>query len=58
MITSVSLVDWKIEPFCTRSRFSVMALEMLPLCAMEKPPSARSANSGCTLRRPEPPVVE
>ena len=58
MMTSVSEVDWKIAPLLTRSRLRCIALEMLPLCAMAKPPRARSANSGWTLRRPEPPVVE
>jgi len=46
MITSVSEVDWKIAPLLTRSRFKVIAFEMLPLCAIENPPPARSANSG------------
>ena len=57
-MTSVSEVDWKIEPRRTRSRLRFIAFEMLPLCAIEKPPEARSANKGWMLRRPEPPVVE
>ena len=57
MIVSVSDVDEKIEPsFCSR-RCTVMALVMLPLWATASPPSASSAKKGCTLRKPEPPVV-
>jgi hypothetical protein len=43
-MTSVSLVDWKIEPRRISAARSVMALERLPLCATAKPPSASSAN--------------
>ena len=58
MITSVSLVDWKIEPRRMSSPRSRIALEMLPLCATAKPPEASSAKSGCTLRSAVSPVVE
>ena len=43
-MTSVSLVDWKIEPRRISAARSVMALDRLPLWATAKPPSARSAN--------------
>ena len=43
MITSVSEVDWKIEPLVTSSLRKCCAFEMLPLCATAKPPLARSA---------------
>ena len=43
-MTSVSLVDWKIEPRRLSVRRSFIALERLPLCATAKPPSASSAN--------------
>ena len=56
-IVSVSEVEEKIAPCFCSVRCTVMALVRLPLWAMAKPPSASSANSGCTLRRPEPPVV-
>jgi hypothetical protein len=56
-IVSVSEVEEKIAPCFCRLRCTVMALVMLPLCAIAMPPSASSANSGWTLRRPEPPVV-
>ena len=58
MITSVSLVDWKIDPRRTSSRRKVVALEILPLCATAKPPEASSANSGCTFLSAVSPVVE
>ena len=57
-IVSVSEVEEKIAPAFWSWRCSVMALVMLPLCATAIPPSASSANSGWTLRRPLPPVVE
>ena len=57
-MTSVSEVDWKMAPDETSSRRSVRALVRLPLWATAKPPVSRSANSGCTLRRMVPPVVE
>ena len=44
MMTSVSLVDWKIEPRRLSVRRSFIAFERLPLCATAKPPSASSAN--------------
>ena len=43
-MTSVSLVDWKIEPRRFSVRRSFMALDRLPLCATANPPSASSAN--------------
>src|SRR3546814_9241190 len=49
-MTSVSLVDWKMQPCCTRSWRSDRALVRLPLCAMARPPNEKSANSGRTLR--------
>ena len=58
MITSVSLVDWKIEPRRLSVRRSFIALERLPLWATAKPPSFSSANSGWTLRSAVSPVVE
>ena len=58
MITSVSLVDWKIEPRRLSVRRSFIAFDRLPLCATAKPPSASSANSGWTLRSAVSPVVE
>ncbi len=58
MMTSVSEVDWKIEPRRLSVRRSFIALEMLPLCATAKPPSASSANNGWTLRIALEPVVE
>ena len=57
-MTSVSLVDWKIEPRRLSVRRSFIAFERLPLCATAKPPSASSANSGWTLRSAVSPVVE
>ena len=39
----VSDVDWKIEPRRISSRRSFIALEILPLCAMAKPPELSSA---------------
>ena len=56
-IVSVSDVEEKIAPCFCSARCTVMALVMLPLWAIASPPSASSANSGWTLRRPEPPVV-
>ena len=49
-----------VVPAVERANFDtvVQLSQRLPLCAMAKPPVARSANSGCTLRRPDPPVVE
>jgi hypothetical protein len=58
MITSVSLVDWNSEPSSTRRRRKRVALVRLPLCATARPPKAKSANSGCTLRSMLAPVVE
>jgi hypothetical protein len=58
MMTSVSEVDWKIEPRRLRSRLTRMALEMLPLWATAKPPEASSAKSGWTLLSAVSPVVE
>ncbi len=40
-MTSVSLVDWKIEPRRTSSRRSLTAFEMLPLWQMAKPPDGQ-----------------
>ena len=57
-MTSVSEVDWKIEPRRLSVRRSFIALEMLPLWATAKPPSASSANRGWTLRIALDPVVE
>ena len=57
-MTSVSLVDWKIEPRRLSVRRSFIAFEILPLCATAKPPSASSANNGWTLRSAVSPVVE
>ena len=54
----MSLVDWKIEPRRLSVRLSFIALEMLPLCATAKPPSASSANNGWMLRSADSPVVE
>ncbi len=56
-MTSVSLVDWKIEPRRTSSRRSLTAFEMLPLWQMAKPPDDSSANSGWTFRSAVSPVV-
>jgi hypothetical protein len=58
MMTSVSEVDWKIEPRRLRSRLSRIAFEMLPLWATAKPPEASSAKSGWTLRSAVSPLVE
>ena len=53
MITSVSRGRLEDRALAAPGRAcSVIALEMLPLCAIAKPPQARSANSGWTLRRP------
>ena len=57
-ITSVSEVDWKIEPVSRSACFSLCALVMLPLWATAKPPTAVSAKSGCTLWSAGSPVVE
>ena len=57
-MTSVSLVDWKIEPRRLSVRRSFIALDRLPLWATAKPPSVSSANSGWTLRSAVSPVVE
>jgi hypothetical protein len=57
-MTSVSLVDWNIEPRFTSSCRIIWALVRLPLCATAKPPKCRSPNSGCTLRSEFSPVVE
>ena len=43
-MTSVSVVDWKIEPRRLSSPRSCIALEILPLWATAKPPVASSAN--------------
>ena len=43
-MTSVSLVDWKIEPRRLSVRRSFIALDRLPLWATANPPSASSAN--------------
>jgi hypothetical protein len=58
MMTSVSEVDWKMEPRRLSSRLIFIALEMLPLCAIAKPPEESSAKSGWTLRSAVSPVVE
>ena len=57
-MTSVSEVDWKIEPRAVEFARSRIAFEMLPLWASAKPPEASSANRGWTLRSAVSPVVE
>ena len=57
-ITSVSEVDWKIEPRRWSWSCRVSALVRLPLWATAKPPPENSANSGWMLRSIEPPWVE
>ena len=56
-MTSVSVVEWKSEPSSTSWRRSPSALVRLPLWAIARPPKAKSAKSGCTLRSKEAPVV-
>ena len=57
-MTSVSEVDWKIEPRRCSWSWRVSALVRLPLWATAKPPPENSAKSGWMLRSSEPPWVE
>ena len=50
MITSVSVVDWNREPRAHQLLAQREALVRLPLWASARPPNAKSAKSGWTLR--------
>ena len=47
-----------MEPSATSFCLNIEALVRLPLCAHAKPPTDKSANSGCIFFKIESPVVE
>ena len=57
-ITSLSAVDWKIEPAWTSRARSAAEFVRLPLWATPISPREQRTTMGCALQRREPPVVE
>ncbi len=58
MMTSVSDVDWKIEPRASSRARSSSAFTRLPLCAIPRAPCAHSTTSGWQFLRMVEPAVE
>ncbi len=58
MSTSVSMLDWKIDPACSRRSRSSRALMRLPLWATAMGPSAYSTVNGWAFFTWESPAVE
>ena len=57
-MTSVSDVDWKIEPRASSRSRRASAFTRLPLCAMARAPCAHSTTNGWQFLRTVEPVVE
>ena len=58
MITSLSTVDWKIEPRASSRLRSSSAFTRLPLCAMASAPWAHSTTNGWQFLSTVEPLVE
>src|SRR5438309_1911907 len=58
MMTSLSTVDWKIEPRASSRSRSSSAFTRLPLCATARPPRPYSTTSGWAFFRCDAPAVE
>ena len=56
-MTSVSEVDWKIDPVSINFFFNVAVFVRLPLWAIDIPPIESSENKGWTFFRADSPVV-
>ncbi len=58
MMTSVSEVDWKIEPRRSSLSRSSSAFTRLPLCAIASAPCAHSTTNGWQFFKTVEPLVE
>jgi hypothetical protein len=57
-MTSVSIVDWKMDPEISSSRLISWALTRFPLWATAIEPDSKSTTTGCEFFSSELPVVE